>query len=312
MGRWNRIEWEGYAAWMGQTGSISLVVIPELGSKVISLKNQKTGREWLWRSGKPLGNQGYDSSFASGDESGWDEMFPSINECTYPNEPWKGLWIPDHGELWSLTWQTHDTVQDLQCRVEGAKLPYTLEKIYSFASENKLRIDYTLMNRSNSLLYFLWAAHPLFQSREGMKLQLPPELTDMEISYTHGGCLGQFLEKKPWPIVQTQSGMKDLSVIGPEDGVSADKYFFTGKLETGYAGLFDPSTGERLWLRFPADQVPYLAIWVNHGGYGGHYHVAIEPATAKKDALDLAIRANEVANVGPQAQYHWYLEIEIT
>src|SRR5947209_1941838 len=87
MGNWTQIEKDGYLTWVGQTNLFSLTIIPELGSKAVSLVNRKTGREWLWRSGKSLGNCGYGSSFAASDESGWDEMFPGINPCLYPLQP---------------------------------------------------------------------------------------------------------------------------------------------------------------------------------------------------------------------------------
>jgi len=37
--------------------------------------------------------------------AGFDDMFPTINECFYEDYPWKGQKMPDHGELWSLEWK---------------------------------------------------------------------------------------------------------------------------------------------------------------------------------------------------------------
>jgi galactose mutarotase-like enzyme len=310
--QWTRTEREGYAAWVGQTNLISLCVIPALGSKVVSLVNRKTNREWLWRSGKPLGNGGYASSFASGDESGWDEMFPSINECVYPEAPWQGIQIPDHGEVWSLLWDDHCTGTELHCKVEGVKLPYSLEKVYSFVAEETLRIEYTLTNHSESPFTFMWAAHPLFQVHEGMKLHVSSELTEIEVSYSEGERLGVFQDKQSWPIIQTKSDIVDLSVIEPAAGKSAEKYYFVGKLGTGLAGLSDPATGEAISLRFPTDKVPYLAIWANYGAYGGHYHFAIEPATGRMDDLNHAMLRNEAAAIEANGTYRWFLEVAIT
>ena len=38
-------------------------------------------------------------------------------------------------------------------------------------------------------------------------------------------------------------------------------------------------------MMFPKEQVPYLAIWANYGGYQGQYHLALEPATGLLDNL---------------------------
>ncbi|MNC49557.1 hypothetical protein D3C75_987460 [compost metagenome] len=168
-----------------------------------------------------------------------------------------------------------------------------------------------LTNRSESPFSFLWAAHPLFAVREGMRLHVPGELTEMEVSYSAGGRLGMFGAKQPWPVAQTSSGRVDLSVAEPHRGEFAEKYYFTGKLETGFAGLRDPATGEALTMTFPARQVPYLAVWANYGGYGGNYHLALEPATGRMDNLAYAAQQGEAAVVGPGAVYSWHLEVNL-
>jgi galactose mutarotase-like enzyme len=311
LGSWTQIESEGYLSWVGQTNGISLTVIPALGSKVASLVNRKTNREWLWRSGKPLGNTGYGSSFATGDESGWDEMFPSINQCVYPEKPWQNQMIPDHGEVWSLEWSSQCVGDKLYCRVNGVHVPYTLEKVYSFAEEDTLRIDYCVKNHSLSPFSFLWAAHPLFQVREGMILNVPSDMTQIEISYSEQQRLGVFNDRKSWPLIQTDNGSVDLSKIEPAEGKFAEKYYFADKVKHGWAQLSDPATGEAVTLRFPPEQVPYLAIWANYGGYGGHYHFAIEPATGKMDDLAHAMGQNETATVEALGEYRWFIEVSI-
>ncbi|TFE28616.1 hypothetical protein [Cohnella luojiensis] len=311
-GQWTKSNREGYPVWIGETEKISLCIVPGLGSKVVSLVNRSTNREWLWSSGKALGNEGYASAFSAGDESGWDEMFPGIIESTYPDEPWKGRRIPDHGEVWSMSWVDSCTETELRCKVEGVAFPYRLEKVYSFASENTVRIDYSLTNLSDSPFSFLWAAHPLLQVREGMKLNVPEGLEEIEVSYSEGQRLGEFQDKRSWPNATSCGGTVDLSVIGATDRSVAEKYYFTNKLTVGMAALSDPDTGESITLRFPEDKVPYLAIWANSGGYGGYYHFAIEPATGRMDDLNHAMNTNEAATVEGRGTYRWHLEVTLT
>lgn len=309
---WIQHNIEGYTAWIGETSGLSVCIIPELGSKVISLVNRVTNREWLWRSGKALGNDGYGSSFAKGDESGWDEMFPSINECHYPEAPWKDQSIPDHGEVWALHWQAHRSGAQLHCHTEGVKFPYSLNKVYSFTANNTLRIDYTLTNNSEAPFSFLWAAHPLLRVHEGMQLHMPTELREIEISYSANHRLGDFGNKQPWPLATTRGGeLVDLSIIGPTGDLTAEKYYFTGTLAVGYAALSDPETGESITFRFPVEQVPYLAVWANGGGFGGHYHLAIEPATGRMDDLSHSMKHDEVTTVEGNGTYEWFLEVAI-
>ncbi|WP_258168054.1 hypothetical protein [Paenibacillus sp. AR247] len=49
-------------------------------------------------------------------------------------------------------------------------MPYRLEKTYSFAAEDRLRIDYQVTNLSPFPFAFLWAAHPLLRIEEGMQI----------------------------------------------------------------------------------------------------------------------------------------------
>lgn len=312
-GRWMPSERKGYPAWIGETEKLSLCVVPALGSKVVSLTNRATNREWLWSSGKPLGNRGYGTPFSSGDESGWDEMFPGINECEYPEQPWQGRRIPDHGEVWSLPWEDRCSGAELTCAVDGVNFPYRLEKTYSFVGEAVLRIDYVLTNRSEHPFSFQWAAHPLLRVREGMRLRVPAHPKEIEVSYSGGMRLGEPRSIRAWPIAETKDGgTVDLGVLGPPNPDVAEKYYFAGKLAEGTAELRDPATGESFAMRFPADRVPYLAVWDNAGAYGGYSHFAIEPATARMDELSGAMARSEAATVEGKGSYRWHLEVAIT
>lgn len=308
MTNWLVSDREGFAAWTGGTAALSVTVVPELGAKAVSLLNRETGREWLWSSGKPLGNRGFGTPFGDSDESAWDEMFPGINACVYPEEPWRGAAVPDHGEVWPLAWRTEADEAGLTCAVEGERFPYRLEKRYSFPEPHTLRIDYTATNTSDYPFSFLWAAHPLMRAREGMRLRVPEGLDEIEISYSAQGRLGGFGDRRPWPAAAP--GV-DLSEIEPAEGRYAEKYYFTGTLKEGWAELSDPGTGEAVEFRFPAEQVPYLAVWANYGGYGGHYHIAVEPATGQMDDLAHAMGRGQAAAIPGGGQYRWYLELTV-
>jgi galactose mutarotase-like enzyme len=311
MVHWRETKVEGQDVWIGESPQLSVCIVPSLGAKAISLCNTRTGREWLWRSGKPLGNAGYGSSFASGDESGWDEMFPCIDACEYPLAPWQGRAIPDHGEVWSLPWDVHFTGSALHCQVEGVQLPYLLEKTYSFTSGGTLRMDYSVTNISDGPFSFLWAAHPLLAVHEGMKLHVSEGMNEIEVSYSEGGRLGIFGDRQPWPLASTLGGSVDLSVTECHEGRFAEKYYFTGTVKKGYAALSDPVTGESVTFSFPVEQVPYLAVWANYGGFGGHYQLALEPATGRMDHLGEAVRRDEVAVVEAGEVYTWHLEVSL-
>lgn len=302
---------DGQDVWIGETAVMKLTLIPKLGSKVISLYDKRTGREWLSRTELPLGNKGYASSFVDGDGSGWDEMFPTINECSYSGFPWEGTLLPDHGEVWSIPWRAELVDGKLQCDTFGVRMPYHLRKTYSFSGDNQLRIDYTVNNNSPFPMSFIWAAHPLFQVEEGMEIVVPSKLKDIVVSYSHDGRLGTYGDERTWPLPLADQPEIQLNRVEAAAAQTAEKFYFVGELPEGEASLYDPRTGEQLTMSFPKEKVPYLSIWANYGGYLGQYHVAIEPATGLLDDLAYAMEQHSVAEVAGHGTYEWFVKITI-
>jgi len=310
--QWRQHQMDDQMVWTGTNSFIELTIAANLGSKVISLKNLKTGREWLSRTDNRLGNKGYASSFADSDGSGWDEMFPTINVCRYPEFPWQEVELPDHGEVWSVPWHVIAHEGKLSCDVYGVRMPYHLKKTYAFTKEQRLRIDYSVQNLSPFPFSFLWAAHPLFQVEEGTEILVPHEMNTIVVSYSQDDRLGQRGDLQKWPIPYGEQEQIRLNVVEAATARTAEKYYFLGELPEGMASLLDPVTGEQLTMLFPQDKVPYLSIWSNAGGYLGQYHVAIEPATGFLDDLTYAMERKSAAIVEAHGTYEWFLEIELT
>ena len=125
---------------------MEMAVVPKLGCRVISLRNRRTGREWLVRPVGGLETNEYASSFGSGTQ-GWDEMFPTINVCRYPAYPWEGTELPDHGEVWSIPWEAHSEEEQLHCACRESEF-LSAAKNLLLPREDTLRIDYAVYNPS--------------------------------------------------------------------------------------------------------------------------------------------------------------------
>ena len=91
---------ENLAGLVFENDALKMTILPELGAKVISLVLKASAHEYLWRQpGRTLRLPSYDSTFTDYDISGWDECFPTIYPVLYPADPWKGIKVPDHGEV---------------------------------------------------------------------------------------------------------------------------------------------------------------------------------------------------------------------
>ena len=87
--------------------------------------------------------------------------------------PWKGIKIPDHGEVWSIPWDYRIENNSVLLNVYGVRFPYRLERKIEFIKESSIRISYKAINLSNFDFKFIWAAHPLFNCNENTKIIIP-------------------------------------------------------------------------------------------------------------------------------------------
>src|SRR6267378_7288167 len=85
---------------------VQIAVVPELGAKMISLRNLQTGREWLWHPHNELTlfRNRLGDDFSQSPLAGIDECLPTIAPCQ-----WQGRTLPDHGEVWSTSWSVDST-----------------------------------------------------------------------------------------------------------------------------------------------------------------------------------------------------------
>ena len=292
--------------------------LPGYGSKLASLRDRSRDREFLFQPppDAELCCPGYGADFAAFDASGFDEMFPTIDASFYPAGSRAGGELPDHGELWSLPWQGERREESgeeyLQFQVESRLLPCRLEKRVSMQGA-QLQLEYTLHNRGQEEVEFIWAAHPLFQADREMKIVLPREVKsviNVEDSNPHLGSWGR---RHSYPLTESQlTGEKmDLSRVPGPERESCRKFYVAEPLERGYCALDYPSSDLRLELTFPAEKVPYLAVWKSLGGFRGDYNLALEPCTGAFDDLYLAHKTNRSAVVAAESTYEWWLNFNL-
>jgi hypothetical protein len=314
MARLTAGEFKGLRSWVLEGEAIRAVILPDLGTKMASLIHTRTGRELIYqRADWPaLVRPPYGAVFVDYDLSGFDDMFPTIDVCHYPHGPWAGTVLPDHGEVWAVPWETRAEGETLLATVYGWRLPYRLEKRLTIAGDAAVRIDYTATNLVDEDLHVLWAAHPLCTCNESTRIVLPPGTTAVVNSYPGSRRFERYAARAVWPVMTTRDGQPSrLDEIGPPTLQRAEKYWVDGPVTAGWAALHHTDTGEALGFAWPVDPVRYLGVWVTEGGLDGHYHAALEPATAAMDRPDVA-RAWGRAWVLPARQsVHWFLALAV-
>jgi hypothetical protein len=277
---------QGFEVYSLRNEEIELAAVPELGAKIISLKNLLTGREWLWHPPGKLRlfrNRSGDD-FSKSPLVGIDECLPTIAPCS-----WRERKLPDHGELWNMSWDLDGEAWRNGTLKTSARLkvsPLELSRTIELRC-NEVRIGYKLTNLNGAAENFLWAIHPLVGLQPGDRIELPASTR----ASLHGNA---------W--------IEAIDSAVPENNCAKA---FVRPVREGWAAIFNQATRDRLEFRWNPAENNTLGIWLTRGGWHGHHHFAIEPTNSDTDALSVAAVRNRCATVAAHSSLTWELSVRI-
>ncbi len=277
---------QGFAVFVLSNDEIELEVVPELGAKIISLKNLQTGREWLWhpKEGPKLFKNQIRDDFSTSPLVGIDECFPTIEPCS-----WQGRELPDHGEIWNAPWQVDTAALEtgiLKTKIRLKISPFEFDRSIELHG-NEIRINYELRNLSAIEEKFVWALHPLLQLEAGDQLELPHSTR-------------QLLNGETWIDAVT-------SVI-PEKNCAK---LFARPVSESWAAVQNKAGTDRLEFAWNSSENDTLGLWLTRGGWHGHHHFAIEPTNANSDSLAVAAEQEACGMVAGKGFAGWQLLIRV-
>jgi hypothetical protein len=291
---------------------LSLTVIPESGAKIQSIYDKRAQKELLYQSSRDVFRKvNYGARFDSGDFSGFDEVFPTIDECFYPSGPWLSTPVPDHGEVWVLPWDYQIAENSVTLSVHGVRFPYRIEKKVEFLRENCFRLSYQALNLSDFDFDFIWCPHPFFVCDENTRVVLPPSVKEVISTCSLENKLGDYGSIHPWPVTRTSEGeLYDISdVMHPPYAGKCEKFYAVNRPNEGWCALQNIVSGETIGLSYPIDKLPYLGVW--EGIIDNQYVTALEPVTGALDRLDVSRLAGKVGVIKARSKYEWLLNITI-
>jgi galactose mutarotase-like enzyme len=277
---------QGFEVYVLNTEEVELAVVPELGAKIISLKDLRTGREWMWQPPgrlKLFRNRPGDA-FSQSPLVGADECVPTIAPCS-----WRGRNLPDHGEVWNVPWKVDSEALEFGILKTSVRLeisPFDFERTIDL-HENKIQISYKLKNYSPEERQFLWAIHPLLRLQADDQLELPASTRALLNGAAWVDAVGSAIPEK-----------------------NSDKIFAVPVSE-GLAAIGNPVTGDRLEFEWNPAENNTLGLWLTRGGWHGHHHFALEPTNAYSDALDLAAGQNHCGVVAASDFVTWQIRLRV-
>ena len=318
-----RTEVRGFRAWTVANQSLSFTIVPDLGGKVSSIRDPRSGREWLWTNPSlPYRRLPYGASYRElADTGGWDECFPTITACSYPLAPWLGLELPDHGELWSQAWSLAiegDPAVGVKARMEvhGRDLPYVFHRVITIVPHDAtLRFAYRVINMADRDLAFIWSAHPSFAVEPGMHVLLPSDAR-MRVWTCEPPDFIRGKGERGWPVHGHDAGDEyDLSLVPAATAGIACK-LWSMPLARGYAALQAQDGAFR--FTFDPAVLPQVGLWINAGSSSGQnvapsYTVAIEPCIGAQDSLEQAVAEFGLYGLVPaRGEHAWAFDAHLS
>jgi galactose mutarotase-like enzyme len=277
---------QGFDLYVLGNREIEVAVVPELGAKIISLKNLRSGREWMWHpdGGLKLFRNRPEDDFAASPLVGLDECLPTISPCI-----WQGQQLPDHGELWNVAWQIDPLAREqgvVRTSVRMKSCPFDFARTVELNAD-EIRLTYRLINRSEVDQRYLWALHPLLRLVPGDQLELPPTTRAL-------------LNGAHW--------ISDLNAAKLTGDCA--KVFVTS-LQEGRAAICNRRTGDRLEFSWSPTENNALGLWLTRGGWHGHEHFALEPTNGDADALTEAATRNCGGTVTANGTATWQVALRV-
>ncbi|WP_051326443.1 DUF4432 family protein [Aliagarivorans taiwanensis] len=293
--------------------------LPECVAKLASLvlKHHQAPLELLSQSSlQKLQLPSLGACFADYDTSGFDECFPTIEECQLVSESAQGnvtRLMPDHGEVWAMPWQVETlSRQALRFSVYSASFGYTLSKTL-ILDEQGLRSEYCVELDSDApALPYIWTPHALFAVHPDTELLIPAHMDSIYNVFGGSEYLGEFAAIHRYPLLaRNDQAPLDLSLIEPQQAGNCEKYYFNSPLQAGDSFGFRNRYCE-VEMRVDHQQIPYLGVWKNQGGFKGEYNFALEPCSGIYDSTARAHERGTCKVLQPGERTTWRFDIAIS
>lgn len=227
---------------------------------------------------------------------GYDDCFPSVDSCIYPDEQFE---VRDHGELCWLEWQVKTEGESLICSTECLNPRVTFKRILEFAGNN-LTWRFEVENLSAKKLPFLHVMHALLPLREIQTIKLPG--------------FGQIVD---------EINMNELDLGNAHElanhllAVQPDRYemLLLREVASGMVNLgFQNELG--LQISFDSKLFPTLGIWWNNAGYPVEEGIkriecAFEPIPGTCSNLFHSFNDGVYLKTDPNESLNWEISWEI-
>lgn len=282
-----------------ESDRLTVLIDPRAGGKIRSFFSKRTETEFFYVDPRETHEPGDD--YSAHDISGFDECFPTVWPCDYPDGRRRGTPMGDHGYLWQGPWRAEIDGHRLHMSKEVPQFQCRFERTCTLDSTRSLSLDYAITNYGDQRLKYIYSAHPLLAAAGDTRLILPDEIDKMFVFFTAnvpGFCERTWTD---WPPPERAG-------LGPPLSGSRQSCvkLYSAKLTTGRAAVHHVDRGQALQLEFDVAQLPYLGVLIQqgydpeeNGAFKGELFIALEPTTGIGDDLPTCQTTGTVAEILP-------------
>jgi galactose mutarotase-like enzyme len=256
---------------------LRIVVLPEAGARIWQITYKPLAADILWNhstlapSAQVL-HASYDENWCGG----WDDLFPNDEAGILA-----GLQVPDHGELWTGSWDAtprgEENLVRIDLRFHTPITHFLAERSLILRRDScVLEMEYRLTNQSSMPLPFLWKLHPAFAVSARHRIDFPAMKVIRELDFP--GTLETAPPAFEWPIADTAAGKLDLRNV-PDVSSQALNFFYGTGYREGWCGITNRSNRLATALRFDPQLFSSCWLFATHGGWNDLNVAVLEPAT---------------------------------
>ena len=283
---------------------------PAEGGKICSFVSRQTQKEFFYQDQrKEFSGDGYSDH----DISGFDECFPTVWPCKYPDGKRRGMSLADHGYLWQGPWEVQAEKDHVLMHKDVPELQCSFERRCFLDTAQSLQLDYLIKNNGEESLKYIYSAHPMLAADEQTKLILPEEINKM---FVFVGLNTPGLVDKTW-IDWPRAGKAGLEAPFSEQKCSVVK-LYSDQLKEGRAAVYHPDVREELQFEFDTDNLPHLGVLIyqgydteENGPFRKEIFLGLEPATGIGDDLPTCESTGTIKEIQPDQEVRFWIRLKL-
>jgi len=306
------IIYDGFKALNLSNSFTSVIVVPSLGGKIVSIEKRSSGFDYAFKN-EHIKNKKclYGSDYAASSASGVDECFPTVAASRYTEFPWEDIAIPDHGEIWAQEVEIEIVGKTIIQKAYGIRFPYVFRRAINL-EDNTVSINYRVENPGTMDFNYIWSIHPHFNLYENTEIIIEGN-PDVYMDFSMKNAFKMKTHKYKWPVLTTDNGkMINFSKIEDVDNGDGEKFYLCN-MSRGEVKLRYPDKDETMIFKFNKDILKYCGIWIDRNCWPFNtepYKVlAIEPCNCISDRFEDSLQRKAYNTIKAKNYAEWKLEL---